>query len=157
MIRQQTPRAPRFGTVPACNPCSRRPLARIRPMAREPAAAPWMTRATLQRCSAPSLLGNVLLAGKPRIEPKLHQHRPVRRRHAARATLLVLQGYQRERLPAHGRMRNTTGGAVSDSLTDHRQSAVKHSATNGPVNHKTVRAPTTWLATAIRIRSRRAS
>ncbi len=76
MIRQQTERAMACWTIPARDPCPRRIHPGVRAVAGKPAAAFRVKRATRKTCAAPQLQGNVIAAGVPRIESKLHRHRP---------------------------------------------------------------------------------
>ncbi len=62
--------------VEAGNPRPARRLAFVRAVARQRAAAPRMVGTTRKPCIAPRLGPNVLLAGVPRLKPKLHRPRP---------------------------------------------------------------------------------
>ena len=73
MIRQQTERAMALAAIPARNPCPRRIHPGVGAVAGKPAAAFRVEGATRQSCAAPPLQANVIAAGVPRVESKLHR------------------------------------------------------------------------------------
>ena len=89
-VRQQAERGVALGTVPARDPRAGGRLAGVGAVPRERTAAARVVRTTRQGCMTPALGLNVLLAGKPRPETKLHpaaaRRSPVR---AGRPPLLL--------------------------------------------------------------------
>src|SRR6266545_4132703 len=77
--RKQADRRVRLRAPPAGDQAARRRDPRVGAVAGETAAAFRVERAALQSCGEPALLANVLLAGKPGVEPNLHQPQPARR------------------------------------------------------------------------------
>ena len=75
-IGQQAEGRVALGAMPASDAHTLRRLALIRPVPCQRAAAVRMLRALLKNCLAPCLGGNVLLAGEPRLEAKLHRPWP---------------------------------------------------------------------------------
>ena len=75
-IGQQAEGRVALGAIPASDAHTLRRLALIRPVPCQRAAAVRMLRALLKNCLAPCLGGNVLLAGEPRLEAKLHRPWP---------------------------------------------------------------------------------
>ena len=65
-VRQQAERGVALGTIPAGDARTQWGLACVSAMPRQRAAAARMVRTARQRCIAPTLRRNVLLAGKPR-------------------------------------------------------------------------------------------
>src|SRR5206468_9038321 len=76
MIGQQAERAMTLRAIPARDPRPRRIHPRVGAVPGKPAASFGMQGATRQACIPPALLGNVVFAGLPRLESKLHRHRP---------------------------------------------------------------------------------
>jgi hypothetical protein len=77
-VREQAESGVALLAVAARDPRARRLHALIGGVARETAPALRVQRAARQSCRAPRLLLNVLLAGQPGREPKLHRMRPAR-------------------------------------------------------------------------------
>jgi len=75
MIGQQAECLVTPWAIPASDVRSRRALALVGAVAGEPTAPMRVQRTAFQPCLAPEFSGTVLLAGKPRMEPKLHRHR----------------------------------------------------------------------------------
>ena len=77
-VRQQAEGHLACWTIPAGDACSWRCLTLVSTMTCKGTAAVRMMRATGKTCIVPCLATNVLLAGEPRIESKLHRLRPGR-------------------------------------------------------------------------------
>ena len=90
-VRQQADGGVALGAVPASNPCPARCLARIGAVACQRTSPVGVIRTALEACSAPRLGSNVLLAGKPRLIPKLHRPWPGGARLPARANSTVVR------------------------------------------------------------------
>ena len=73
MIRQQTEGRMTWSAIPARNARSRRVHPLVGTVAGEPTVHVEMKRAARQTCGPPQLQGNVVLAGVPRLETKLHR------------------------------------------------------------------------------------
>ena len=107
-VREQTERAVSLRATPASDSGARRRLALVGAVAGEPAAAVRMQRAALQSCLAPGLPANVLLAGEPRLEAKLH--RPLAR------TVAAVAGQLLPGLRVTGQSRPPAGYVIGDRV-----------------------------------------
>lgn len=103
MIGQQAERAMTLRAIPARNPRPRGIHPLVGAVAGKPAASLGMQGATRQACIAPALLGNVVFAGLPRVESKLHRH-PARVGGDLRGPSYLWR--QRRRLPPGVQSRN---------------------------------------------------
>jgi len=74
VIGQQAECAMPCRTVPARDPRTGRAHASVAPVARKSAAPPRVQRAARKSCQTPTFSGNVVGAGQPRLQPKLHRH-----------------------------------------------------------------------------------